>query len=543
MCSTQVHLSRLSLSLHVTAMWLYTPVCVRLSDSDRVSGICVVKVEGSHLIESFCLSICHLPLSHLRIHVAAPQLHNDIVWHDASLAAHTPIFLPSDELFQFLRESSTFSFNLFPLETRPRATLLDIQAVKLKCTGIYTAEAAWAFSPLELGDASVSDFISIRSCPFSFTVPVAFADFVSYGNINCMLRGSKISGYLSDVKYLENMAGSIVSCGDTSIGMVAGNLRKKNGDGDLVVVILWHQLYRQLQALNEDESLPPLILHPIGKKSPMPAPLNTVSLSPSARFLESNRVGPVLPVAVSTNDGDSWGSCVLLDDRTIATNYHVVKRWLDSEDGVCSILLPDRTISLGGDNQVVVPSKNLDLVFLRVSMENQLHLSQVKSTKIGKKIVRKGDLIKAVGYGLFLNRRQLEPLASKGRVSAVIEARPFSAEDKMPCMLIATALCWNGSSGGGLFDSEENLVGILCSNAQVFAPSVDNEQKAEKIPLFALCIPIELVIACYERAFKGGKPEAEESLRVGSTPILLEVDQLWRLKSFHRETFRRAAKL
>lgn len=520
-------------------MWLYIPVCIRLSDLDRVSGIHVVKIVESFVSESFCLTVCHLPLPLPRILVAAPQLHHDIVWHDALVAASAPVFLPSDPLYLYLCDALAHGFNLFPLDAGAGASLHQIQVVKLQCGGLYNSETAWAFSPLELGSTAVPAPLTIRSTPFSFSVPVAFADFLSSGHINCVLRDSAISGYLSDVKYLENMAGGIANSEGRSIGLVIGNLRKKNGDGDLVVVCLLRQLWHRLRASNKDTPLPPLQTHVITTIDS----LSTVSVPAPSSFSDltgaspSTTPGPVLPVTISLNAGDSWGSCVLVDENTIVTNQHVLQPWLDSQNGVCSILLPDRTLTLGRDDEVVIPYNNLDLAFVRISPQNQAFLTHVKTATINREDIAKGDVVRTVGYGLFLNKEHLEPLTSEGIVSAIVHARPFSNADKMPCMIVASGLCWNGSSGGGLFDTNGNLAGILCSNAQVFVPSVGDDKKTEKIPQFALCIPTELVSACYER--KLGRKNTEDSTSL----LLLEVEHTWQLKSTHRDTYERNVKL
>lgn len=521
-------------------MWLYTPVCIRLSDSVRVSGIHVVNVDESVVFSSFCLTVCHVPLPLPRIHVAAPQLHHDIVWHEALVTTAAPAFLPSDPLYLYLSDALAHGFNLFPLDTLPTATLRQVQVLKLQCSGIYTPETAWAFSPLRLGSISAPAPLTVRSTPFSFTAPVAFADFLSSGYINCVLRDSTISGYLSDLKYLENMVGGIANSVDHSIGLVVGNLRKKNGDGDLVVVCLWHQLWRQLGDI-EDAPLPPLDA-PLQSKLESAAPFDpkqaSSTLSEGSNVIPAPAMaGPVLPLAVYLDNGASWGSCVLLDESTIVTNVHVLQPWLDSKDGECSILLREQVVRFGPDDRVVVPYNNLDLAFVKLSLQTQVHLSAVKTATIGEAKTEKGDLVRAVGYGLFVNKRQLEPLISEGHISAVVKTCPFPNSDKMLCMLVASSSCWNGSSGGGLFDSSGNLVGILCSNAQVFVPRVGEEQITEKVPLFALCIPIELVSACYERKLGNNMLQDESNL------LPLEVEHMWQLKSTHRDRYQRSIKL
>lgn len=512
-------------------MWLYIPVCIRVSNSDRLSGIHVVNIENSSVCNSFCLTVCHLPLPLALIHVAAPQLSNDILWHNAIVSGAAPIALKSDILYLYLREALSNGFNLFPLDSVPNATLNQLQVMKLQCDGIYTPETARAFSPLELGSVPVPSPITVRSTPFSFTAPVAFADFLSSGYINCVLRNSSVCGYLSDVKYLDNMVGGISNSGGRSIGLVVGTLRKENGDGELVVVCLWHQLWRQLRSYDEEIILPPLDSAILSIE-----PFSTGSLY-TGPTLSSALSGPVLPLMVDLKDGASWGSCVLLDGYILVTNNHVIQPWSSSKDGQCSILLPDRKISLGPDDEVVVPYNNLDLVFVKISPQNQLHFSQVKTARTSETRVSKGDVVRAAGYGLFVNKGQLEPLISEGRISGIVSTCPFPNSKKMPCMLIASSSCWNGSSGGGLFDSHGNLVGILCSNAQVFVPSVGDEQQTEKVPLFALCIPIELVMACYERRFGNEMSQNESNV------LLREVEHVWQLKSTHRDMYQRNVKL
>ena len=96
-----------------------------------------------------------------------------------------------------------------------------------------------------------------------------------------------------------------------------------------------------------------------------------------------------------------------------------------------------------------------------------------------------------------------QPLSSQGVISSIAKFPIFEgtpSSESSPSLIITTSSCWNGSSGGGLFDSKYNkLLGMICSNAQVNIPEIlfDGPQsiiaKTEKVSKFSLCIPIEVI--------------------------------------------------
>lgn len=513
-------------------LWHYLPICIRFvpkqqtEHSQAVSGIYVVKKIDGTIVDSFCLTVCHIPTDQLesdhKIYVSAPQLNREsIFWRNATTTASVSVFRPpSDPLYNYIRNALNLGFNIFPLDSSSPSALQNISVLQLRCSSFYTESSASLFSPLRFGAVESPAAAVVRSTPFSFTSPTMFADFSSSGHINCVLKDSSTCyGYLSDIKYLENMCGAIANSNTgKSLGLVLGNLRKLNGDGDLLVICLWLWLWEQLMYTKKPES--------------------AVVQKHAVNQLRILNNSPVLPIVLSLQDlGTSWGSCVLFNERTLVTNQHVVASFSLSKEILASILLnAEKSIALGPDDQIIFPSEGLDLAFILLSPSHQMELAYILPANLGlSDHLKQGNVVRTAGYGLLLNENGLTPLISEGHISSKVSLRPFLQSEPIPCMIIASARCWNGSSGGGLFNSKKELVGIICSNAQVYVPSIHGNQlpKTEKVPLFALCIPIELVIECYQRKVLG----RDHSV------LLKEVEQIWKLDVPHKDIFERNAKL
>lgn len=513
--------------------WLYLPVCIRLvsqrSDKPSLSysGIYLVKRESGVFKRHFCVLIFHTPVEELdnyKLYVSCKPLmrNSEVQWYQGIRGTTVPVLLENDSLREYLEYAMKNGFNLIPLDTHVGNLLLSLSVAVVHCRAIHEEISEEHFQPFEVDQAAELTKVTVRSSPFNFTGPSLFSDFVSTGHINAVIRDpDNVSrGFLSDMKYLENMCGGVVNkSSGGAIGLLLGNLRKLNGDGDLMVIAPWDRL---LEKINVETDLGP---------SDVKAASNT-------------QTHPVLPLVISQHGHSfSWGSCVKLKRDALVTNYHVIRPYIRLDTVECGITLgKDHSLLLTDKDQVIVPFIDLDLAFIVLSEENQVALSHVKAAPVGFAGQQKmADEVFTVGHGLLLNDSFLDPIVSKGYLSSIINRNPYKTEyPEIPCMLVASSQCWNGSSGGGIFDLKGRLIGIVSSNAQVFVPSVSGLQyediKSEKVPLFCLCIPLELVFECY-------KTRVDELRKDESIVLSDEVVRTWNLESSHVNVFERELKL
>lgn len=509
--------------------WYFTSATVRLvpkrnsSLSHSLSAVYLVEKNGPTVGRAFCLSICHVPIDQVeshKIYVSVPHVHGNgnVVWLDASIESLAPVLQSHSPLHDYLQHALENGFNFLPLDTlRGNSIISDLNLVKVVCRNVLTEENSHLFQ--EFSPVSVEPLtpVIVRSSPFNFTNGSMFADFASTGNLNFVLRdGGECHGYLSDIKYLENMSGAPVTTRDgKSVGLLLGNLRKLNGDGDLLVIVPWKRLLSLIPGL-----IPSVT-------SNLADAWNLQVLQKPAKASES-----VFPLTLSRGEKVvSWGSCVLLNLHTLVTNNHVIKPLKD--DVKCHVIVNYAPVSI--TDNVAIPFENLDLAFIRLSEETQAHFAGIQPTKMAfADNLHVGDPVTTAAYGLIYNLKNTEALRSSGYVSAKISQTPFENSPKVPCMIISSAACWNGSSGGGLFNSRGSLVGIICSNAQVFVPGLNGDvaSKTEKVPLFCLCIPLELVLECYRVV------ELQEAATLHP-----HVEKIWKLESFHEDVFEREVKL
>ena len=85
---------------------------------------------------------------------------------------------------------------------------------------------------------------------------------------------------------------------------------------------------------------------------------------------------------------------------------------------------------------------------------------------IGK--YNQGDKIYSLSYGLFY-QSGMNPLYSQGEINCIYSIIPqVGIKSKINGLIITSCNVWNGSSGGGLFTQNDDLlIGLICSNANV----------------------------------------------------------------------------
>lgn len=198
------------------------------------------------------------------------------------------------------------------------------------------------------------------------------------------------------------------------------------------------------------------------------------------------RLAPsVVMVEARVSAGVSQGSGVVVDDGEIVTNFHVV----DGASGFILVRQGDRVWR----SELWMANKERDLALLRVVLmkKERFELSAVRKRKTNT--LRIGERAFAIGAP-----RGLDRTLSDGLVSGL----PSSDE---VTLVQTTASISQGSSGGGLFDSQGRLVGITTvylkgSQNLNFAVSADDvatlqAKAAEWEPVHELEKPAEPVPA------------------------------------------------
>lgn len=475
--------------------WVHVPTCVRLTAqrkdkaSHSLSGVNLVQLVNGRVTQEVTITVSHIPpseLSSYTIHVSARHMMTEklVEWVPGLITLAVPVFNTSDRLKSYIEYALINGFNLLPAQTIVGNGIALLQFIAISSRSIYSEHhKRW-----RLGSVDARRTLRFSSFPFNFTNPFMFADFHTTGSVGMRIDGD----CLSDSRYMENMSGAVVYQEENCVGLLLGNLRKLNGDGDLIVVGSIERLVAHFAFL---------------RQSLKQSRLLAVTSTPHQNG--------VFPIELTKNGSRfAWGSCVLLNDKTLVTNLHVVRPYMEGSAG-CRILLQNGELELSDVDHSFAPHQELDLAFIELGKSPML--KPVRTTKQ----LEVGDEVCTVGYGLVLNGQFPQPLRSTGTISCVVDLVAF--DKTIPCVAVVSSLCWNGSSGGALLNKEGSVIGLICSNAQVFVPSVGGEVKTEKNTQFCLCIPMELVFECYQHRNKA---------------MNKVVGRAWRLESFHEDNFK-----
>lgn len=366
--------------------------------------------------------------------------------------------------------------------------------------------------PISFDPPSVGDSFTIPSFPFNFTNSLLFSNFISKGTINYKLHETF---FLSDVKYLENTVGAPVITSNGSAGLVLGQLIKSNGDGDLTIILPWSIIWHFLNNLPMNDVF-------------SSGGLSAEELISPKEFLQNEkRLDLVFPILLSNNKSSKWGSCIYYKKGVFITNNHVIND-LDEKLN-CTIFINSHYKLHIKPNQINTPFKDLDLSFINVETSN---IPATPITKAENYFL--GEDVSSIGYGLFFNSSNLNPLKSAGHISCTFELPVIENGPKVNSVIVTSSSCWNGSSGGGLFNENNEFIGLICSNAQVKVPSFDskgkflnNTDKIEKLAKFSLIIPIEIIDHCF----------------LNPNNINGKIINLWLLNSYHNDILVESSKL
>lgn len=510
--------------------WRYIPICIRLiskNDTHSYSGINLILQDNQgNVVVDYSLTINHIPVTQLKnnftIYVTLSQLIDqvNVNWLTAEYSYDIPIVSKAgDVLYDFLHYFELHGFKLLPNDLIQNNNLNSINLLGLRLKNpLYSVVGLKNYNQIEFNHhGSKLEEINLESFPFNFTNPLLFSSFQSSGHLNYVINDKLSSvAYLSDIKYLENMVGSVVfkSNLSQSFGLLMGNLKKLNGDGDLLLILSWSRILS-------------LIVHKFRNK----LLLSSINLNKTLA-VETVSNQSVLPITISNDSSGYWGSCIYYNSSTLITNTHVVQPLIDDPKRHSAIIhLPlNNLIKLSADDVLKTPFQNLDLTFITLSTRNMNRVRKlIKPISFPSKHSQIGDKVNTIGYGLFFNPRSVTPIQSSGTLLTQYSLPYFPESDPKPVISITSSSCWNGSSGGGLFNSNDELIGIICSNATVRLPDFKEDGQIingelEKLLKFCLALPTELI----KEAYKFIDNEIPENLND-------KIDTIWNLQSYHND--------
>ena len=204
------------------------------------------------------------------------------------------------------------------------------------------------------------------------------------------------------------------------------------------------------------------------------------------------------------------GSGVQLGDGYVLTARHVVER---QDGGKIQIPSSIRVLTTRFGEwraELVGANRFLDLALYRVQSGGKE--SELASVVFGTKEPLQGDDVFTVGYPLGWG-----PALAFGKLG---NPQTFLPTGQSRLMQVDLSAC-SGNSGGGLFDSHGNLVGLI--HAIIQSEANESERRCSR---FGFAIPGSLVQKIVE-SLKDGKPLAFPKLGIRMTVV--KINQQWRV--------------
>lgn len=477
--------------------WYYSPISIRFvndRESHASSGVNVILKNGDLVLLEYNLTINVIPIKSIKsfkIYVSNSKFMNqdtnEIIWYQVG----TDFNLPLSSTTDFLHNFKNLGFNILPQDKLTSSIFTSILNLSVKLHDKLD------YKPLKFVETKDHLPIDVISFPFNFTTPLLFSEFKSNGFINYFIP----DGYLSDIKYLENSLGSVVNGKEGSLGLVMGNLKKFNGDGDLLIIVSWRTIWKVINQKFPNNDLVP------NKLSAIVSPVMSTVSAPSA----SNSVLPILVTGQTT----TWGSCIIFNNQYLITNHHVIKPFLSG--GSLTIYINHDKIIIKDKASVLTPFDALDISLINLSMVDQFKIMNSNNTPCNYTTEYNiDDEVSAVGYGLFFHPDYCQPIKSFGRITNI---KQLKLPDPTNALINTSSSCWNGSSGGGLFKNDQ-LIGIICSNAQVkYLDLHTNIEQLEKITKLSFILPIDIILKIFHKELE----------------ITKDFQDLWQLLPNHKD--------
>lgn len=356
--------------------------------------------------------------------------------------------------------------------------------------------------------------VQVQSSPFVLVNPVVFTGHVSRVTLAYVApnpqaspveRYNRIGFFLTDGRYLDGMEGGAILLKDKCIGIMVGQLIKQSGEGEMQVSAPWSVIRNALEKIDGfDMGMIP------------PRAVDETVITKHSNVLDWVRFNGVVLIEVEHEGGrESWGSGIVLNKETgtkvIVTNKHL----FNTAHRKISIWYSQQQTQAEQVEILLEPLIGFDLILLSCP-------ESARAAKLSKDLIRQDQHVYSMGYGLIYPQwgpwhRLLQPILSHGHVASVTEMQLFpNTADSEPkqVMAVCTSGCWNGSSGGAVFDAETGaVVSLMTSNGRVSATD-------RVVPELAFTLPSSVIAIALD---------TKESRTVDS-----RLTQLWQLKETHR---------
>lgn len=435
-----------------------------------------------------------------------------IDWYQLSLISSDLLTELNDALSPFTSAGYALLPKAAKNQTRSKISLSILRPPRQLLSKVNSNAWQEIEFPADIGGLkahAAANILTFHSSPFALVNPALFLDYLSTGNISYVSTNkNKALFLLSDLRYLDGMDGGPVflSTSNQCVGLIAGSLKKNSGEGDLSVIVPWNIVLQHLlkRVLSVPASKPPF------KDFVFP-------------WLMFN--GVVMIEVYYSNLRKGWGSGILLDDTTIVSNLHLIgsdcqraTAWISETEYIELDILGN-------------PLNGLDIVFFRLKKS----ISKPRPVTLYQGSYNVGQAVRSLGYGLIYPHRTgdlpFQPLSSNGIVSRAIsmdlcqqmdpstmsvDVDSPSTNNNIPVLLVSSAGCWNGSSGGALFDTKTgHVISMMTSNGRV-------NDTGEVIPQMAFSLPSNIVQYAWDLLRRG------ETKTVSS-----RVTALWQLEETH----------
>lgn len=516
--------------------WEYKPVSIRYQNKQHIyasSGIHIIIKKDQKLIDDFILTINHIPqISNYQILINDNSKNTE--GNDGEVGINWGIGRIR-EIQDITMGNKIPGFDLFPIDSFPKGSIDKIQLLKISCLTISKFRGRKIHIEKNK-KMEISEKIKIQGYPFNLTNSLIFTNYQTFGTIVGKYNDDDNVIYLTDIRYVENLNGGIVLQGyskneELLTGLVIGNLRKRNGDGDLIVILGISQIIKLLNLTNIPDSV---LGVPSNDEKTLHVDETNIDKKPDSSH-------SILPLLITDSKGNnSWGTSIHYIQNILITNQHVIEPYSsNNQRAMCQIPL-DKTnqiINLTKKDKIMIPIKKLDLAFIFINdKQNQEKLHSIPIIKGIGKNYKSGDDIYSSSFGLFYQTGTL-PLYSQGKINCIYEISPqIGINTKLNGLIISSCNVWNGSSGGGLFTKKNDLlIGLICSNANVRIPKFNsNDFKLEKNTSFLFIIPIELIEYIYYIMILGYQD---------TNQLNEKLIKLWNLEPFHRDILIHSTKL
>lgn len=470
--------------------WKYSPLSVRLiskqdaNDIHSFTGVSLVLEDANTELLLYELTISCVPnIDDFDIYVSSASevsKSGDISWYKCGVKFE--ISAVDEEFRIFLEYFKNAGFSFLPMNQFSSSLLFNVVCLDIR-------HSFGPRIPINFVETNKYDPIEIVSFPFHISNPILFSDFKLSGHINYITP----FGYFTDIRYIDNTVGGVVNlyqkeCSShESLGLVMSNLKKTNGDGDLMFILSWSRIWS-------------LISKFYPKNDHIPSPRINKLFGSVINYSEPEAKSSVLPVVIDLTYRQTWGSCVLLNHEYLVTNYHVIAPYLDYPSKAKIYLNTTDFLELTKEDKMITVFKEIDLAFIRLSLTNQFMIANKDHHPLAYTLDYDiNDTVHSVGYGLFFNSKLIKPIDSHGILLAKRTSKLQETDTlRIPSMIITSASCWNGSSGGALL-KQDKLIGLICSNAQIKSFDVNlNEFKSEKVSRLCFILPIEVILECFK---------------------------------------------